>query len=70
MERAGLAAGDFSVKHIRDHRPYITTVVDARIDAMIANGDSAELYEDFCLPIPSEVAGHIFGVSEDGQDAF
>jgi cytochrome P450 len=65
-----LAAGDFSVKHIRDLRPYITTVVDARIDAMIARGTSAELYEDFCLPVPSEVVAHILGVREDGQTAF
>jgi cytochrome P450 len=65
-----LAAGDFSVKHIRDLRPFITTVVDKYLDRLAEAGPPIDLYAAFCLPIPSEVIAHILGVPEDSKGAF
>jgi cytochrome P450 len=65
-----LAAGDLSVRHVQELRPYITSVVDRYIDELERHGPPVDLYETFCLPIPSEVIAHILGVSEDGKPAF
>jgi cytochrome P450 len=65
-----LAAGDFSVKHVRDLRPLITTVVDKHLDRVADAGPPVDLYSTFCLPIPSEVIAHILGVPEDSKGSF
>lgn len=65
-----LAAGDFSVKHIRDLRPFISTVVAKYLDGLAEQGPPLDLYANFCLPIPSEVIAHILGVPEDSKQAF
>jgi cytochrome P450 len=57
-----LAAGDFSVKHIRDLGARIEQVVDKYLDATEARGSPVDLYESYCLPIPSEVIASILGV--------
>jgi cytochrome P450 len=65
-----LASGDFSVKRIEQLRPYITQVVDARLDAMAAMTQPVDLIEAFCLPIPSDVIGHIIGVPPENAGDF
>src|SRR5262245_16112837 len=57
-----LAAGDFSVKHIRDLGATIEEVVDKHLDQVDAHGSPADIFELYCLPIPSEVIARILGV--------
>jgi cytochrome P450 len=65
-----LASGDFSVKRMNELRPFITEVVDRRLDAMAAATPPVDLIEAFCLPIPSEVIGHIIGVPPENSKDF
>jgi cytochrome P450 len=60
-----LAAADFSVKRIAALRGYIDGVVEGYLDRLEAAGPPAELYESYCLPIPSEVIAHILGVPSE-----
>jgi cytochrome P450 len=68
-----LAAGDFSVKRIRDMQPLISDVVARYLDAIEAAGPPVDLYAALCLPVPSEVIAHILGVpgahAKEFQDA-
>lgn len=57
-----LAAADFSVKRIQALVPYIEGVVAEHLDRIEGAGPPAELYGDYCLPIPSEIIAHILGV--------
>ncbi len=57
-----LAAGDFSVKHIRDLSAKIEQVVDRYLDETEAMGSPVDLFASYCLPIPSEVIAWILGV--------
>lgn len=53
---------EFTVRRIREMRPAIQAIVDERIDAMLAAGDSADLIADFALPVPSLVISRLLGV--------
>jgi cytochrome P450 len=68
-----LAAADFSVKRIRDMRTEIDRIVDLHLDALEKHGSPADLYEQYCLAIPSEVIAGILGIphtqTEDFQNA-
>jgi cytochrome P450 len=57
-----LAAGDFSVKHIRDLGATIEEVVDKHLDVVEAHGSPADIFELYCLTVPSEVIARILGV--------
>jgi cytochrome P450 monooxygenase len=37
--------GEFTVRRIEQLRPYIAKIVDEHIDAMLATGTTADLYE-------------------------
>jgi cytochrome P450 len=65
-----LAAGFFSVKAIEKMRPFIEETVDKYLGDMEASGPPVDLITSFCLPIPSEVIGHIIGVPRDQAKAF
>jgi cytochrome P450 len=65
-----LAAGYFSVKAIEALRPFITATVDKYLDRMDEQGPPLDLVTGFCLPIPSEVIGHILGVPRDDAPSF
>jgi cytochrome P450 len=65
-----LAAADFSVKRIESLRPRITAVVDNYLDALEQTGPPADIYGDYCLPIPSEVISGILGVPETRAGEF
>lgn len=65
-----LASGDFSVKRINELRPFIQQVVDRKLDEMSAMTPPVDLIEAFCLPIPSEVIGHIIGVPPENSRDF
>jgi cytochrome P450 len=68
-----LAAGDFSVKRIRDMHPLIAGVVARYLDAVEEAGPPVDLYASLCLPVPSEVIALILGVpgahTQEFQDA-
>jgi cytochrome P450 len=68
-----LAAGDFSVKRIRDMRPVIADVVAQYLNAIEDAGPPVDLYASLCLPVPSEVIALILGVpgahTKEFQDA-
>ncbi len=68
-----LAAGDFTVKRVEALQPMIDGVVTKYLDQVAAHGSPADLYEMYCLQIPSEVIALILGVphthAEDFQNA-
>jgi cytochrome P450 len=65
-----LAAGDFSVKHIRGLRPRIEAVVRHHLDQVERHGPPVDLYAEYCLTIPSEVIAGILGVPTDRTEEF
>jgi cytochrome P450 len=65
-----LAAADFSVKAIDRLRPFITAVVTRYLDRMAEMTPPVDLIEAFCLPVPSDVIGHILGVPPENSEDF
>lgn len=61
---------EFTVRRIREMRPVIQAIVDERIDAMLAGGNSADLISDFALPVPSLVISRLLGVPKADCDFF
>lgn len=61
---------EFTVRKVREMRPAIQQIVDERIDAMLAAGNSADLVADFALPIPSLVIAGLLGVPRADRDFF
>jgi cytochrome P450 monooxygenase len=61
---------EFSVRRIREMRPAIQRTVDECIDAMLAEGDSADLVAEFALPVPSLVISALLGVPPADRDFF
>ncbi|MFI9031218.1 cytochrome P450 [Streptomyces sp. NPDC053560] len=61
---------EFTVRKVRELRPAIQQIVDKRIDAMLAAGDSADLIADFALPVPSLVISSLLGVPPADRDFF
>lgn len=59
-----LAAADFSVKRIEELRPLIEQIVAERLAHLVSLEPPVDLIEEYCLPIPSVVIGHILGVPE------
>jgi cytochrome P450 monooxygenase len=53
---------EFTVRSVREMRPAIQRVVDGRLDAMLAGGNSADLVAEFALPVPSLVISALLGV--------
>ena len=61
---------EFSVRRIAALRPAIQRTVDDSIDEMLARGNSADLVEDFALPVPSLVIAALLGVPPDDRSFF
>ncbi|WP_320774081.1 cytochrome P450 [Streptomyces sp. CRN 30] len=61
---------EFTVRRIRELRPAIERTVDERIDAMLAGGNTADLVNDFALPVPSLVISSLLGVPAADRDFF
>ncbi|MEU2874520.1 cytochrome P450 [Streptomyces olivoreticuli] len=61
---------EFTVRRVREMRPAIERTVEARLDAMLAAGDSADLVADFALPIPSLVISSLLGVPPTDREFF
>ncbi|MGW1749146.1 cytochrome P450 [Streptomyces sp. NPDC002092] len=52
----------FTVKRVTGLRPSIRRIVDERIDALLAEDESADLVTQFALPVPSTVICELLGV--------
>jgi cytochrome P450 monooxygenase len=61
---------EFTVRRIRDMRPGIQRIVDERIDAMLAAGNSAELVSSLALVLPSLVICQLLGVPYADHEHF
>ncbi|MFD7896776.1 cytochrome P450 [Streptomyces sp. NPDC059743] len=61
---------EFTVRRIREMRPAIQRIVDERIDALLAAGDTADLIADFALSVPSLVISDLLGVPHADRDFF
>ncbi|MFJ8150210.1 cytochrome P450 [Streptomyces sp. NPDC096048] len=61
---------EFTVRRVRELRPAVERIVDERIDAMLAGGTTADLVNDFALPVPSLVISSLLGVPPADRDFF
>jgi len=60
----------FASMRIKAMLPGIQQIIDAAIDRMVAQGNSADLIADFALNVPSHVIGHLLAVPESDHDFF
>jgi cytochrome P450 len=65
-----LLTGQFTVRRMRQLGPRILEIVTDRLDAMIAEGPTADLVRDFALPVPSLVICELLGVQYDDRAEF
>ncbi|MFJ2741689.1 cytochrome P450 [Streptomyces sp. NPDC087440] len=65
-----LVAAEFTARRIRDMRATVQTCVDACIDAMVAQGDSADLVPALSLPVPTAVITELLGIPADEHEFF
>ncbi len=63
-----LIQGRFSPRALDGYRASIQAIVDELTDAMLAGGDRAELYSQFCLPLPARVTALMLGADQAGYD--
>ena len=63
-----LLTPEFTGHRLQALVPRIEAVVDARIDALVAQGPPADLVADFAVPVPSQVIGELLGVPEEDRD--
>ncbi|GGQ84370.1 cytochrome P450 [Couchioplanes azureus] len=61
---------EFTVRRVREMRPAIQAVVDKVVDDLLASGGSADLINDFALPIPSLVISALLGVPTADREFF
>jgi cytochrome P450 monooxygenase len=61
---------EFTVRRVKQLQPDIQTIVDGRIDAMTAAGNTADLVSAFALPVPSLVICMLLGVPYNDHDYF
>ena len=63
-----MLAPEFTGHRLQALVPRIEAVVDARIDALVAQGPPADLVADFAVAVPSQVIGELLGVPEEDRD--
>ena len=65
-----MLATEFAVKRMEAMRPRIASMIEERIDAMLASGGPVDLVQEFALPIPSLVICELLGVPYADRDEF
>ncbi|WP_410606919.1 cytochrome P450 [Amycolatopsis sp. lyj-109] len=65
-----LLTGQFTVRRIRDLGAQIEKIIGGLLDAMLANGTSADLMTEFAFPAPSLVICELLGVPYDDRAEF
>lgn len=61
---------EFRVKHVEARRPQVEGFVNKFIDDMKAKGTTADLVQEFALPLPSVVIADLLGVPYEDHDVF
>lgn len=65
-----LVAGAFTSRRVELMRPRVQEVCEQLLDGMAAKGGSADLVEDFAVPLPLTVIGELLGVPPQDLRAF
>lgn len=65
-----MVSGTFTIKRVEAMRPRVQQMTDDFIDAMLAGSASADLVQDFALPIPSLVISELLGVPYEDHEFF
>jgi cytochrome P450 len=65
-----LLTGQFTVRRMKQLGPRIEEIVTGCLDAMIAKGPTADLVQDFALPVPSLVICELLGVDYGDRREF
>jgi cytochrome P450 len=65
-----LLTGQFTVRRIRQLGERIEEIVTAQLDAMLANGNTADLMAEFAFPVPSLVICEMLGVRYEDRAEF
>ncbi|GHA36647.1 cytochrome P450 [Streptomyces tauricus] len=65
-----MVSGTFTIKRVEATRPRVQQMTDDFIDAMLAGSASADLVQDFALPIPSLVISELLGVPYEDHEFF
>ncbi|MGP4048963.1 cytochrome P450 [Streptomyces sp. 2A115] len=60
----------FTPRRMQQLEPRIFEIVTARLDGMLAKGNSADLVRDFALPVPSLVICELLGVAQEDREDF
>jgi cytochrome P450 len=58
------------VKRVEALRPFVQTIVDRLIDAMIVGPRPVEFVQEFAQPLPTEVITHLLGVPYEDHEVF
>ncbi|GLZ31019.1 cytochrome P450 [Lentzea sp. NBRC 105346] len=65
-----LLTGEFTVRRMEALRPEIERITHARLDAMLAGPQPADLVAGFAMPVPSDVICLLLGVPPEDQEFF
>jgi cytochrome P450 len=65
-----LLTGQFTLRRMRQLTAWIEEIVTARIDAMLAAGNSADLVAEFAIPVPTLVMCELLGVRYSDREEF
>lgn len=68
-----MLTADFTVKHVREYRPYLDEMIDELFGAMEAkqaHGGTVDLVEDFALIVPSRVITRILDLPSEDSEFF
>ncbi|TWP44754.1 cytochrome P450 [Lentzea tibetensis] len=65
-----MLTGQFTVRRMNQLSAWIGTIVDEQLKAMRAKGSSADLVEEFALPVPSLVICELLGVPYEERGRF
>ncbi|MFB7652474.1 MULTISPECIES: cytochrome P450 [unclassified Streptomyces] len=61
---------EFTARRVKEMRPRIQEIVDERVDAMLASGDTADLVAALALPVPSLTICELLGVPYEDHAEF
>ncbi|MFE7468864.1 cytochrome P450 [Streptomyces sp. NPDC057499] len=61
---------EFTARRIKDWRPRIQNLVDGLLDRLGGLPRPADLYSEFCLPVPTQVIAMLLGVPQEDYRTF
>ncbi|MBE1461525.1 cytochrome P450 [Kibdelosporangium phytohabitans] len=65
-----MVLAEFTVRRVKAMREYVRELVGRHLDAMLARPGTADLVQDFALPIPSLVICELLGVPHADRERF